>query len=73
VIQAKQASSSRATQTADKVFDLKVPGLTAVLAEGYGTGQLQEGFERFLGRGCKHSRSRTRTRPARDFGQQQRQ
>jgi hypothetical protein len=49
VIQAKQASSSRATQTANKVFDLKVPGLTAVLAEGYGTGQLQEGLERFFG------------------------
>ncbi|MFZ4580835.1 MAG: hypothetical protein ACOYOB_20830 [Myxococcota bacterium] len=35
----------------DKVFALKVPGLTVVLAEGYGTGQIQEGLERFLGRG----------------------
>jgi hypothetical protein len=35
----------------DKVFRLKVDGLTVVLAEGYGTGQLQQGLERFLKRG----------------------
>jgi hypothetical protein len=35
----------------NQVFPLKVPGLTVVLAEHYGTGQMQEVLERLLSRG----------------------